>query len=144
MNRTATAILLTAALTTTAIAGQRPTGSLADIQTTAERTNFRETSNYEDVVAFLQALAKASNRVHLTTFGATNEKRDLPLAVVGAPAATPQAVRQTGKLRVYLQGNIHAGEVEGKESAQILLRDLAALPEVRAIRRDPSVRLTAR
>ena len=126
MNRTATAILLTAALTTTAIAGQRPTGSLADIQTTAERTDFRETSKYEEVVAFLQALAKASNRVHLTTFGVTNEKRDLPLAVVGAPAATPQAVRQTGKLRVYLQGNIHAGEVEGKESAQILLRDLAA------------------
>ena len=71
-------------------------------------------------------MAKSSNRVHLTTFGVTNEKRDLPLAVVGAPTATPQAVRQTGKLRVYVQGNIHAGEVEGKESAQILLRDLAA------------------
>ena len=27
--------------------------------------------------------------------------------------------------RVYMQGNIHAGEVEGKESAQILLRELA-------------------
>ena len=126
MNRTATAILLTAALTTTAIAGQRPTGSLADIQTTAERTNFRETSKYEDVVAFLQALAKISDRVHLTTFGVTTEKRDLPLAVIGAPAATPQAVRQTGKVRVYIQGNIHGGEVEGKESAQMLIRDLAA------------------
>ena len=64
--------------------------------------------------------------MHLTTFGVTNEKRDLPLAVVGAPTATPQAVRQTGKLRVYVQGNIHAGEIEGKESAQILLRDLVA------------------
>ena len=64
--------------------------------------------------------------MHLTTFGVTNEKRALPLAVVGAPAATPQAVRQTGKLRVYIQGNIHGGEVEGKEGAQMLLRDLAA------------------
>ena len=45
---------------------------------------------------------------------------------IGAPGATPQAVRQTGKLRVYIQANIHAGEVEGKESAQMLLRDLAA------------------
>ena len=33
--------------------------------------------------------------------------------------------RKTGKLRVYVQGNIHGGEVEGKESAQMLLRDLA-------------------
>ena len=35
-------------------------------------------------------------------------------------------MRRTGKLRVYIQGNIHGGEVEGKESAQMLLRDLAA------------------
>ena len=33
--------------------------------------------------------------------------------------------RRPSKLRVYIQGNIHAGEVEGKESAQILLRELA-------------------
>jgi len=45
--------------------------------------------------------------------------------VIGAPDATPQAVQRTGKLRVYIQGNIHGGEVEGKESAQMLLRDLA-------------------
>jgi murein tripeptide amidase MpaA len=34
-------------------------------------------------------------------------------------------VRGTGKLRVLIQGNIHGGEVEGKESAQILLREIA-------------------
>jgi hypothetical protein len=61
----------------------------------------------------------------LTTFGYTVEGRPLPLAVVGAPDASPDAVKRTGKLRVYIQGNIHAGEVEGKESAQMLLRDLA-------------------
>ena len=49
----------------------------------------------------------------------------MPLAVVGAADASPEAVRRTGKLRVYIQGNIHAGEVEGKESAQMLLRELA-------------------
>ena len=30
-------------------------------------------------------------------------------------------MRATNRLRVHIQGNIHAGEVEGKESAQILL-----------------------
>ena len=74
----------------------------------------------------MEAIDQASDRVHLTTFGTTNEKRSLPLAVIGADDATPAAVKRTGKLRVYIQGNIHGGEVEGKESAPILLRDLAA------------------
>jgi predicted deacylase len=67
----------------------------------------------------------APTRIRLTTFGKTVEGRTLPLAVVGAPAATAEAVRRSGKLRVFIQGNIHGGEVEGKESAQILLRELA-------------------
>jgi hypothetical protein len=95
------------------------------LQTTPERTDFRETSHYDDVMAFIAALAKASPGIHATTFGVTNEKRNLPLVVVGAGDASPEAVRRTGKLRVYIQGNIHGGEVEGKESAQMLLRELA-------------------
>jgi hypothetical protein len=77
-------------------------------------------------MAFLEAIDKASARVHLTKMGTTSEQRAIPLAVIGAPGASPQAVAGTGKLRVYIQGNIHGGEVEGKESAQMLLRDLAA------------------
>ncbi len=97
-----------------------------NLQTRPERTQFTETSTYDEVVAFMNSVAKASKvPIHLTTFGHTTEGRALPLAVIGAPAATPEAVRATGKLRVHIQGNIHGGEVEGKESAQMLLRDLA-------------------
>lgn len=106
-------------------AAQTPT-PLDAIKTTPERTNHQETSHYQDVVDFMNAVAKAApTKVFLTTFGETNEKRALPLAVVGASAATPEAVRATNKIRVYIQGNIHGGEVEGKESAQMLLRELA-------------------
>ncbi len=38
--------------------------------------------------------------------------------------ASPEAVRASGLTRVYIQGNIHAGEVEGKEALQILLREI--------------------
>src|SRR5687767_13427897 len=55
------------------------------IKTVPEKTSFRDTSTYADVMAFLEAIDKASPAVHLTTFGATQEKRALPLAVVGAP-----------------------------------------------------------
>jgi hypothetical protein len=102
----------------------RSASSLASLRTRPERTAYRETSRYA-VVAFMEAVAAASPRIHLTTFGYTFEGRPLPLAVIGAPDASPEAVKKTGKLRVYVQGNIHGGEVEGKESAQMLLRDLA-------------------
>lgn len=92
----------------------------------SELSGYTRTSRYEDVIRFLEAIARAHPGVHLTTFGTTTEQRALPLAVIGAAAATPEAVRATGKLRVYIQGNIHGGEVEGKESAQKLVRELAA------------------
>ena len=95
--------------------------------TRAERTDYRETSSYADVVDFLRRAAASSSSVHYTTYGFTNEGRALPLAVVGDVAdASPAAVRASGKTVVYLQGNIHAGEVCGKEALQMLLRDLMA------------------
>jgi len=93
--------------------------------TRPEATDFAETSQYADVIAFMKAMAAASPQIHLTTFGYTYEGRPLPLAVIGAPGATPAQVLATKKIRIYLQGNIHAGEVEGKEALLWLLRSIA-------------------
>jgi hypothetical protein len=104
----------------------RSAAALADLQTRAERSNFTETSRYDDVMAFLETVDRASPIVHLTSFGYTFEGRRLPLAVVGKVAdATPAAVRASGRLRVYIQANIHAGEVEGKEAVLALVRGMA-------------------
>jgi hypothetical protein len=118
--------LITSMAVTSAGFAQNGATRFDAIRTVPEKTAFKDTSRYTDVVAFLEALDQASDRVHLTAFGTTNEKRTLPLAVIGAPDASAAAVKRSGKLRVYIQGNIHGGEVEGKESAQMLLRDLAA------------------
>lgn len=101
--------------------------SLATLKTTAEASDFKSTSTYEDVVKFMKAVADASPLVHYTTYGTTYEGRPMPMAVVGTGLkdASVAAVKASGKLRVHIQANIHAGEVEGKESAQILLRRLA-------------------
>lgn len=100
--------------------------TLQTLQTRAERSNFTETSRYDDVLAFLKVVDEASPLVHVTSFGYTFEGRSLPLAVVGELAdARPEAVRASGKLRVYIQANIHAGEVEGKEAALALVREIA-------------------
>ena len=44
----------------------------------------------------------------------------------GLKDGSAASVKASGKLRVHIQGNVHAGEVEGKESAQMLMRELAA------------------
>ena len=94
--------------------------------TRPERSEYRETSRYDDVVAFLDTVDRASPRVHLTSFGYSYEGRALPLVVWGnVPNASPEAVLASGKTRVFIQANIHAGEVEGKEAMLMLLRDLA-------------------
>ena len=95
-------------------------------QTAPELTGHRETTRYDDVVAFMTDVAARSPLIRLTSFGYSFEGRSLPLAVVGHVAdATPEAVRAAGRTVVYVQGNIHGGEVEGKESALMLLRDIA-------------------
>jgi hypothetical protein len=96
------------------------------LQTRAEASGFTSTSTYDDVVRFMKEVAAASSNTRYSTYGRTVEGRDLPLAIVGRNLgdATPATVRASGKLRVHIQGNIHAGEVDGKESAQMLLRDL--------------------
>lgn len=94
--------------------------------TAPERTDFRETTRYADVVGFVETVAEASPLIHLTTFGYTFEGRALPLAVVGhVDDASPEAVRASGRTVVYVQGGIHSGEAEGKEVLLMLLRDIA-------------------
>jgi hypothetical protein len=110
-----------------ATAGAAPAAAqLSDLRTAPERTGFRETTRYSDVLEWLDRVAAASAVIHVDTFGYTLEGRPLPLAVVGRlPDATAAAVRASGRTVVYLQGNIHAGEVEGKESLLMLLREIA-------------------
>ena len=102
-------------------------GVPAEPATRPERTGYRETSSYADVMEFVRLLADRSPLVHVTSFGYSYEGRSLPLIVVGrVSAATPEAVRAAGKTVVYVQANIHAGEVCGKEASLELLRELAA------------------
>ncbi|MEO7995935.1 MAG: M14 family zinc carboxypeptidase [Gemmatimonadaceae bacterium] len=93
--------------------------------TRPELTDYTETSRYDDVIAYMKQMAAVNPQIHLTTYGYTHEGRALPLAVIGAPGATAAQVKATGKTRVYIQANIHAGEVEGKEAVLWLLRSIA-------------------
>ena len=91
----------------------------------AELSNFTETSRADDVTRVLRALERVSPSVYVTEFGRSQEARPLPLAVVSSPAIKDAATaKRSGKPRVLVLANIHAGEVEGKEAALILARRL--------------------
>jgi hypothetical protein len=94
--------------------------------TRAERTAYKETSHYADVIGFLDSL---HGRSELTfgSIGRTTQGRDIPYVIASRPrVSTPAEARASGKPIVYIQGNIHAGEVEGKEALLAVLRDLTS------------------
>jgi hypothetical protein len=95
-------------------------------RTRAERTDDLETSHYADVIAFLDSLRALRAPLAFGSIGKTFEGRDIPYVIASRPLVhTPAEAKATGKPIVYVQGNIHAGEVEGKEALLALLRDLA-------------------
>ncbi|MHB1297073.1 MAG: M14 family zinc carboxypeptidase, partial [Gemmatimonadaceae bacterium] len=118
----------------TPLAAQGTSASSA-LQTRAERTGYAETSSYADVIAFIDALEKAAPGTMVRgSIGTTTQGRVLPYLVVSRPLVrTPAEAKRSRKPVVYVQGNIHGGEVEGKESLQALLRDLVLDPKPNAL-----------
>ncbi len=92
----------------------------------AELSNFTATSSYEDVTSFINQLSIKSPYINVTFSGKSYEGRPIPMVLVSnSKVTTQQQARKQKKLVIYIQGNIHAGEVEGKEAALHLLRQIA-------------------
>lgn len=97
--------------------------------TRPERSGYRETSSYDDVLGFLDSLQTRNRELRIGTLGISSEGRRIPYVVAARPGVlTPVEAHRSGKPVIYLQADIHGGEVEGKEAAQMLLRDLTAGP----------------
>jgi hypothetical protein len=100
-----------------------PSGALP--LTRAEATEYRVTSSHGDVVAFIDSLQRLGAPIWVGSLGKTVEGRDVPYVVASRPqVTTPAQARRLGRPVLFIQGNIHSGEVEGKEALQMILRDL--------------------
>jgi hypothetical protein len=76
-------------------------------------------------LAFVNTLKELSSSLRLETLCISSEGRETPLLVLGAPPPnSPLELRHDKRLVVYIQANIHAGEVEGKEASLMLARDI--------------------
>ncbi len=97
--------------------------------TVAESTNYAATSRYADVMAFIRELQRLSPLVRVETLCESTEGRAVPLLVIGRPAPlSPNDLKADKRMVVYIQANIHAGEVEGKEASLMLARDVVRGP----------------
>ncbi len=115
---------------TATVSRPSPGVSAALPRTRAERTDYRETSRYEDVIVFLDSLRLRGAPIVISAIGKTTEGRDIPMVRVDRLPDERSGARGARRRRpvVYVQANIHAGEVEGKEAMLALLRDLAFAP----------------
>jgi murein tripeptide amidase MpaA len=96
-----------------------------NFQTKAEQTDFKSTSDYSDVISFIDQLKKSSPFIRVEKIGVSTEGRDIPLLVIGNPLPkTPSEMKGDKRIIIYVQANIHAGEVEGKEAVLMYARDL--------------------
>ncbi len=96
-----------------------------NFQTVAEKSDFKSTSNYNDVRIFIDHLLKSSPYIRMEKIATSTEGRDIPLLIIGKPLPkSPKDLVNDKRIVVYIQANIHAGEVEGKEAALMYARDL--------------------
>ena len=102
-------------------------GDLARIRplTRAERSRFTETARHADVVQFIDSLKLLGARMHVGSLGRSTQGRDIPYVVASRPlVTTPAQAKRLHRPIVFVQGNIHGGEVEGKEALLAIVRDL--------------------
>ncbi|MEQ1924061.1 MAG: M14 family zinc carboxypeptidase, partial [Pyrinomonadaceae bacterium] len=96
-------------------------------QTTAEKTDYKKTSTYDEAVAYSKKLAAASKGLIVyKSYGKSGEGREMPLLIAASGGAfTPELARKQGKAVVLVQAGIHAGEIDGKDAGLALFRDIA-------------------
>jgi murein tripeptide amidase MpaA len=96
-----------------------------NLLTIAEQSNFTSTSRYDDVMNFIGKLKKMSPYVTTEYIATSIEGRQVPLVIIGNPLPkSPEDLRNDKRTVVYIQANIHAGEVEGKEATLMFARDV--------------------
>jgi hypothetical protein len=100
-------------------------GPIVAQQTVPERTGAQRTSSHAEVLAFLDSLGARGAGIRVGVLGTSPQGRTIPYVIASRPlVSSPAEAKRSGKPVLLIQANIHAGEVEGKEAMQRLLREL--------------------
>ncbi len=97
-----------------------------ELLTVPEKTNYQRTSTYQEVMDFVKALKERHpEKMKIEFIGITTEGRKIPMIILSKHGIfKPLESRLLNKPPVLIMANIHAGEVEGKESTLMLIREI--------------------
>ena len=97
-----------------------------DLLTTGEKSEWNETAPYAEAVELSHRMERASRFVKVLNIGTTPEGRETIALIVSKDRAfTPEAAAKTGKAIIMIQSGIHSGEIEGKDTVLMLIREMA-------------------
>ena len=100
--------------------------NLDELQTPAEASNWTRTSSSAEVYEFCKTVAENSNgRIIFKDSFTTELGTKIPYMILGNPAPADPTKVSPDKAVVYVNCNIHSGEVEGKEAMMIFAREVA-------------------
>lgn len=85
------------------------------LTTFAEASGYKRTGRYDEVIALCRDFARAYPSVTCETIGETSQGRPLVALRVATHPNLPY---------IYVEGGIHAGEIDGKDAGFAFLRDL--------------------
>ena len=122
-----TCLVLAAGLATLRCAQEsRTPADTRALVTVAEQSGYQRTGRYDEVEKLCAGFARAwPSRVRCVEFGRTPENRVMR-AIVASDDGTldPAAARQKNRPVVFMQGGIHAGEIDGKDAGFLALREM--------------------
>lgn len=96
-----------------------------EFQTVPEKTGYARTSSSLEVLEYLNTLRWNSEWVHVFPMFVSELRKSCPVVVMANPRVTSaDEAKKSGKPIIYLQGNIHPPEAEGKEALLLVMRDI--------------------
>lgn len=98
-----------------------------DWTTKFESSNFLETTTYDECIAFCRKLDESSNLISYLEIGESPQGRSIPMLIVDKDGLiNAQDIRKKGRIILFIQAGIHAGEPDGTDAGFLILRDMVA------------------
>jgi hypothetical protein len=95
--------------------------------TIAESSSFESTANENEVNEFIRQIDQKSKIIRVETIAVSTEARPVSMMVIADPMIKSyEKLASDKRIVLYIQANIHAGEVEGKEASLMFARDLVS------------------
>ena len=105
---------------------------IPDLYTLFERTQGKESDDYESTIRYCKMLDAKSDMIKLTYIGKSAQGRDIPLLVFNKEKKFDiRSVKSSASTVLLIQACIHPGEPDGKDAGLMFIRDIINKPEMK-------------